>query len=295
MNWLNLRLVTLRRPEYVGAEPAHRAAWLNVLAYCCEQENGGRIDGARMWKDRQWQQTCGVTLEEVDGASPLLRWDRDDLIIWEYPCDKEAEVQGKREVARVNGASGGRPKTNHEPILETNVKPTLEPTSVADDNQRPKAEGERKEKENKKGNGKEPPPTPAVAASSVVTPEIFMEAWNALPEPFSEVRSMPDDRRTSLRERTRDSFWLENWRQALARMAESKFCRGELDGKWKANVEFFLRPASVAKIMEGNYDDPEPAQKEIWVVQPALDYRAMAKVANEEQLAKERLTWLPEE
>lgn len=36
-------------------------------------------------------------------------------------------------------------------------------------------------------------------------------------------------------------------------------------------------------------------EKEIWVVQPALDYRAMAKAANEEQLAKERLTWLPEE
>lgn len=151
MNWLNLRIATLHRPEYIGAEPISRATWLNVLAYCSEQENGGRITGARKWKDRQWQQTCGVCLSEVDAASPLLQWDGEDLTVWEYPLEKEGEVREKRDVARVNGKKGGRPKTDN--------KPTSEPTLVSENNQRPKAEGEgegeRKENKKKKGNREE--------------------------------------------------------------------------------------------------------------------------------------------
>jgi hypothetical protein len=64
MIYLNLKTSTLRAPEYIGSEPTARATWLN-LCYCCEQENGGTIDGCAQWKDRQWQQTAGVTLAEV--------------------------------------------------------------------------------------------------------------------------------------------------------------------------------------------------------------------------------------
>lgn len=146
VNWVNLRVSTLRHPDYIGCEPVARAAWLNVLTFCTEQENGGRIEGARAWKDRQWQQTCGVMLSEVDAAAPLLTWDGDALVVWQYPIDKQKEVSEKREVAKANGKLGGRPKNQRE----TNEKPT----SVKENNQRrpqrPKAEGEGERKENRK-------------------------------------------------------------------------------------------------------------------------------------------------
>lgn len=140
MNWLNLEIRTLRSPEYLGSSPAERATWLNVLAFCCEQENGGRITAARAWKDRQWQQVCGVTMREVDRASKLLSWDGDDLVISFYPLDKQEEVAAKRQRARVNGARGGRPAKGIQ-------EPTSELISVSENNQCPKAEG--------KGIGKE--------------------------------------------------------------------------------------------------------------------------------------------
>lgn len=162
MNWLNLRTTRLRDPAFIGSDPVARGTWLCVIGYCVELENGGRIAGARLWKDRQWQQACGVTLKEINRSKPLLAWDGDDLVVWEYPCEKEKEVAHKRETAKMNGQLGGRPRLN----LETNE----EPTSVIYPNQRPKAEGEGKEK----GIGKEvetegeeePPKGPQVAAAS---------------------------------------------------------------------------------------------------------------------------------
>ena len=66
MNWININTDTLRSEEYLGAEPVERATWLNLLAWCCAQENGGEIENCREWKDRKWQQLCGVTKTEVE-------------------------------------------------------------------------------------------------------------------------------------------------------------------------------------------------------------------------------------
>jgi hypothetical protein len=109
MDWINIHVSTLRAPEYIGSEPSARAAWFNALVYCCEQENGGRIIGGALWKDRQWQQTCGITLKEVRKSEPLLVVDGCDVIVWRYPLEKEAEVKAKRTA----GAAGGRAKAEN--------------------------------------------------------------------------------------------------------------------------------------------------------------------------------------
>lgn len=129
MHWLNLPTTIIRSPEYVGSEPTIRATWFNLMAYCAEQENGGEIASCQGWKCRQWQQTCGVTLEEVQQSSELWQWIDGRLVVKFYPDDKQAEVQRNREsgrnggkktspaksdAARVNGSLGGRSKTQAE-------------------------------------------------------------------------------------------------------------------------------------------------------------------------------------
>lgn len=138
MDWINIRTSALRTPEYIGSRPVERATWLNVLAYCTDQENGGRIQRCASWGDRQWQQICGVTRREVNAATNLLTWDGDDLLVWNYPADKQAEVQAKRDAGRLgglarteaktkavrqNGALGGRPETKAELEAEPKQKP----------------------------------------------------------------------------------------------------------------------------------------------------------------------------
>lgn len=162
MNWLNLKTSQLREPSFIGSDPVARATWLCVMAYCVEMENSGRIVGARLWKDRQWQQTCGVMLSEIQTATLLLSWVGDDLIVWNYPSEKEVEVRDRREVAKKNGKKGGRPPKEDSTEKKTDDKPT----SVSENNQRPKAEGEGEGEGKGKEKGKPPeePPTPPAAA-----------------------------------------------------------------------------------------------------------------------------------
>lgn len=111
MIYLNLKVHTLRSPEYIGSEPTARATWLNILCYCCEQENNGIIKGCAAWKDRQWQQTCGVTLAEVNESTLLWSWLGDDLLVTFYPSDKQDEIQAKREAGRRGGKLSGKKRT----------------------------------------------------------------------------------------------------------------------------------------------------------------------------------------
>lgn len=54
----------------------------------------------------------------------------------------------------------------------------------------------------------------------------------------------------SLRTRMKDSFFSENWKEALAFMGTTPFYYGENDRGWRANVDYFLRPDTVIKLME---------------------------------------------
>jgi hypothetical protein len=154
MNWLNIYTPILRSPEFIGSEPVARATWLSILAHCVEQENGGIIQGCADWKDRQWQQTCGVTRQEVDEANLLCRWEGDDLWVFAYPHDKEAEVKAKRDGGRKGGQSKTQAKTEaarangakHNPT-KTQAEPKLDPSS--DPTEGKGREGNRREEEEK--------------------------------------------------------------------------------------------------------------------------------------------------
>lgn len=54
--------------------------------------------------------------------------------------------------------------------------------------------------------------------------------------------------------RMADPYWRENWRGALALMAGRAFCRGENDRGWVADLDFFLRPDTVTRLLEGKYE-----------------------------------------
>lgn len=173
MEYINIPLYVIRSNEYIGADPTQRATWLSLVAWSCDQENMGRIAGARYWGDRRWMQSCGVMASEVAESCGLYHWDGDDLVISFYPADAQREIERKREIARANGRKGGRKPTS-EPMPETNVGSNIgNQPWIANDTP---SESEKKGKE-KKGNregetttvdstpGEEPSTAPALPAS----------------------------------------------------------------------------------------------------------------------------------
>lgn len=83
--------------------------------------------------------------------------------------------------------------------------------------------------------------------------EVFVTAWNALPTPFARIRNMSPKRVETWRVRMKTDFWASNWRQAIQTLPDLQFCRGENDRGWVADVDFFLTPDAVTKIIEGKY------------------------------------------
>lgn len=148
MDWINLRTTFLRSAAYMGSRPIERATWLNVLAYCTEQENGGRIPGAASWKDRQWQQCCGVTAREVRSATKLLTIEAGDVLVAAYSADKEAEVKARRLQAgdasrlRWHGKIGLPPDASRNASRIATASPPADAPRIAPRNAEGEGEGE---------------------------------------------------------------------------------------------------------------------------------------------------------
>jgi len=116
---------TIGSKEFVGERPREQATWLKLLVWCCTQENGGRIEGAREWGNLRWLITCRVELREVEAKSALFGFDGPDLWVRFYPHDQVRRIkalkkgakaggkstsEAKTEAARKNGRLGGRPR-----------------------------------------------------------------------------------------------------------------------------------------------------------------------------------------
>ena len=83
--------------------------------------------------------------------------------------------------------------------------------------------------------------------------EELVDLWNSL-KGLPEITNLSSGRRRALQRRLRETHFKENWRAAIRRVGASSFCTGQGPNGWKANVDWFLRENTVAKIMEGQYD-----------------------------------------
>jgi len=83
----------------------------------------------------------------------------------------------------------------------------------------------------------------------------IMQAWNNLAETagLASVISIKDGRRKHVRARWRDADWREHWQEALAMIPSRAFLLGENDRGWTADLDWFLKPDSVTRLLEGKY------------------------------------------
>lgn len=101
--------------------------------------------------------------------------------------------------------------------------------------------------------------TAPVGAAEV---EEFQKAWNSLPQLFPKIKIMSSGRKRTLGARLKERDWRENYKRALALIPSSQFLSGGNERKWKAEPDWFLRPDTVAKILEGKYASTETGTKE---------------------------------
>lgn len=84
--------------------------------------------------------------------------------------------------------------------------------------------------------------------------EDLLSKWNAI-DGMARCLKATDNRLRAYRARMADDDWAANLNEALAKVAESAFCRGVNDRGWRADIDWLLKPDTLTKILEGKYDD----------------------------------------
>lgn len=104
----------------------------------------------------------------------------------------------------------------------------------------------------------------ADAPSPVETNALAM--WNeaAASSGWPRASILTDKRRKGLQRAVQDCGGLAGWKAALARAQKSDFLTGRsgrsgAHANWRPDLEFFLRPAQLLKLIEGGWDNAGPA------------------------------------
>lgn len=113
MEWFQIFTADLGSPDFVLSKESARGTWISLLAYCCAQENGGRIVGAKHWPKEAWPQLCRVQAKNVAADSLLWQWDGDDLVVKYYPAKSAEKCAANRENGRLGGMRSGEARRKH--------------------------------------------------------------------------------------------------------------------------------------------------------------------------------------
>lgn len=82
----------------------------------------------------------------------------------------------------------------------------------------------------------------------------LLVAWNKINGVRHARGELNAKRRAMLVARLGEPGWQEGWREAIEKVAGSRFCVGDNDSDWRADIEWFLRPDTVQRLLEGRYD-----------------------------------------
>lgn len=110
--------------------------------------------------------------------------------------------------------------------------------------------------------------TSASADAAEEAEEVVRRLWNDLAPPsLPRCRAMTRDRKAAARARLRE-HGLAEVRAAIERLGASGFCQGGGRQGWRADVDWLLRPGSIARVLEGKYDDGRGTPPEVAELPP---------------------------
>jgi hypothetical protein len=239
--WHNIRIEAAARSEQANAmaekhgEPAFQDTSLMQYHSTSQLESGILIYSA---------DSIRAALDLLDEAgfvtchknpNPRLAFDR----------TRYFQFQPSKVQAWIDGAArkfGNRATENPSPSPENPESTTKEPSETKTPEPSSSEES---------GNGTANPRAAEVAA--------VFEAWSKL-DGVPKWRDFSEPRKQKIATRLKNRFFAEHWRTALLKVGASPFCKGQSERGWKADLDWFLKPDSCARIMEGKYDsrDAQP-------------------------------------
>jgi hypothetical protein len=165
MEYLKLQRGFRESDAWMAADVAARGAWTSVAGFCADEENAGRIVGARAWNDRLWLLRAGCSAAEVEHAvgAKLAAWDGDDLVVAGYDLIGEQHYQARRGTARAGGMASGRSRS-------AKTRQRFQGSTGHEGHAQPRAEAHASTENEAHGEAYEEPPAEAEVEPSIHSP-----------------------------------------------------------------------------------------------------------------------------
>jgi hypothetical protein len=231
-------------------QPVERVVWVwgCILESAAEINDGGRyeIDHAEM---AYFLRADEGDLVSIEGALGALGRVRDGAVVhWserQFQSDQSAARQRRHRDSKKRRDGGYEPVTAPSPDAASDGGVT----SSSHHGDAPETETETER-------------TDANASVSAPAAEIDAEVeagfaeFNAMASDagWPIVRSMTAPRRARLK-KLLNKVGASGWSEILTRARASPFLCGANGSGWRADFDFLLRPSSIAKLLEGSYDD----------------------------------------
>jgi hypothetical protein len=90
--------------------------------------------------------------------------------------------------------------------------------------------------------------------------DLIVETWNAQSGVSKILLPLTAGRKTHLAARLQETLFRTRAIEGISRVTGSKFCRGGGPRGWKATFDWFIKPGTLTKILEGQYDDETPTK-----------------------------------
>jgi hypothetical protein len=100
----------------------------------------------------------------------------------------------------------------------------------------------------------------------------LLAIWNSNRGQLPEAKAFSKGRLSAAEARWQENSLEDYWTQVVQRVAASSFCRGEKNNpngslaNWKAGIDFFLRPDTHLRVMEGFYDDRKSSRSTVGTI-----------------------------
>lgn len=244
--------------------------WLQFQETCCFPDDDDFISSEIGCSIEAWQRT---KTELLNPHRPIIEKLETNRLLVGGLLKEFVKQRDRRYRLRENGMLGGRPKNQKVILEEPKHKAGSENLNERLPSPSPSPSPIKREREN---------------AALALAVEVFNE-WNKT-EVLPKILIMSTGRKQKLMLRLGDKFFAENWRSAMIRLQGSNFARGLTERGWKATLDWFCAPDSVAKIMEGKYDNskfvaPRPGDRpkptDDFIGKSLVESRKMEKALNE--------------
>lgn len=157
----------------------------------------------------------------------------------------------------------------YKSVTEAAPSPPSTPLTQREKEQNRREEGEGELRSHRGGTGGitaacaagagKPAPSPPSGDDLAFARRKVEELWRQYAEKLGlpPIRGWPPKRIAALKSRLRDPLWLDDFERAVRKLEESPFLQGVNERGWKATIDWLLRPESVNRVLEGQYDDSE--------------------------------------